>query len=106
MRKSNQSTKRFAFERLELRTVLNGTVLATGAGGTLTLTGDSNKNAIVVHQISTNSDGSGAIIQVLGAGTKINNLDTPPLAIHSLSDREPATVSLPSILNWLAAVTS
>jgi hypothetical protein len=76
MRKSNQSTKRFAFERLELRTVLNGTVMATGAGGTLTLTGDAAKNAIVVHQIGTNPDGSGAIIQVLGAGKKINNLDT------------------------------
>jgi hypothetical protein len=76
MRKSNQASKRFAFEQLELRTVLNGTVMATGAGNSLVLTGDAGNNAIVVHQIGTNSDGSGAIIQVLGSGTKINNLDT------------------------------
>jgi hypothetical protein len=76
MRKSTFSAKQFGFERLEDRAVLNGTVMASGAGGTLTLTGDAANNAIVVHQVGTNSDGSGAIIQVLGAGTKINNTDT------------------------------
>ena len=75
MRKSNPSSPRFTFERLEDRTVLNGTVIGANAAGALTLTGDAAKNAIVVHQIGTNSDG-GAIIQVIGAGTKINNSDT------------------------------
>jgi len=76
MRRSTPSAKQFGFERLEDRAVLNGTVMATGAGGALVLTGDAGNNSIVVHQIGTNSDGSGAIIQVLGAGTKINNTDT------------------------------
>src|SRR5262245_15075412 len=68
--------KTYSFEHLESRTVLNGTVMATGAGGALVLTGDAGNNGIVVRQIGTNSDGSGAIIQVVGAGSKINNLDT------------------------------
>lgn len=76
MRKSTRTSQRFTFERLESRTVLNGTVTATGAGGALVLTGDAAKNNIVVHQVGKNSDGSGAIIQVVGAATKINNLDT------------------------------
>ena len=76
MRKSTLFAKQVGFERLEDRAVLNGTVMATGAGGALVLTGDAKANAIVVHQVGTNSDGSGAIIQVLGAGTKIQNLDT------------------------------
>lgn len=77
MRKSTQTSQRFTFERLESRTVLNGTVTATGAGGALVLTGDAANNAIVVQQIGKNSDGSGAIIQVIStAKTKINNLDT------------------------------
>jgi hypothetical protein len=75
MRKANLSSPRFIFERLEDRTVLNGTVIGANAAGALTLTGDAANNAIVVHQIGTNSNG-GAIIQVLGAGTKINNSDT------------------------------
>jgi hypothetical protein len=76
MRRFSTSLKKtFAFERLEDRAVLNGTVIASGAGGTLTLNGDAGNNAIVVRQIGTNVDG-GAIIQVLGAGTKINNTDT------------------------------
>jgi hypothetical protein len=62
MRKSNLSAKKFTFERLEDRAVLNGTVMATGSGGALVLTGDAGNNSIVVHQIGTNSDGSGAII--------------------------------------------
>jgi hypothetical protein len=74
MRRS--TSKRFSFERLEDRSVLNGTVTATAAGGTLVLTGDAANNAITVHQVGKNSDGS-AIIQVVGAAkTKINNLDT------------------------------
>jgi hypothetical protein len=69
-------TRRNGIERLEDRSVLNGTVTATGAGGTLILTGDAENNAISVIQVSKNSDGSGAIIRVTDAGTKINNLDT------------------------------
>ena len=76
MRSLGKSLKKTcAFERLEDRAVLNGTVMASGAGGTLTLNGDAANNAIVVRQIGTNTDG-GAIIQVVGAGTKINNTDT------------------------------
>ncbi len=76
MRRSSTALKKtFAFERLEDRAVLNGTVLASGTGGALTLNGDAANNAIVVHQIGANVDG-GAIIQVLGAATKINNTDT------------------------------
>ena len=78
MRSRLSSGKRLVFERLEARTVLNGTVMVdsqTTAPGTLTLTGDNSSNVVVVHQIGRNADGD-PVIQVLGAGTKLKDLDT------------------------------
>jgi hypothetical protein len=77
MVRSTQLGKKFGFERLEARTVLNGTVMVdsqTTSPGTLTIAGDSSANIIVIHQTGKNIDGD-PIIQVLGAGTKLNNLD-------------------------------
>jgi hypothetical protein len=78
MRKSTLSARQLGFERLENRTVLNGTVMVdsqTTTPGTLTIAGDNHGNAVIVHQIGKNADGD-PIIQVLGAGTKLNNRDT------------------------------
>jgi hypothetical protein len=78
MRSRFSSAKRLGFERLEARTVLNGTVIVDSqitTPGTLTLSGDNSSNSVVVHQIGKNADGD-PIIQVLGAGTKLKNLDT------------------------------
>ncbi len=75
MRKFKPASRSFGFESLEPRTVLNGTVAATNLAGALTLTGDGAKNVVLVHQVGTNIDG-GAIVQVQGDGTKIDNLDT------------------------------
>jgi len=67
--------KRFGFERLEARTVLNGTVMVTNAGGALTITGDANSNYYQVQQIGVNPNG-GVNVRVTGFATKIDNLDT------------------------------
>jgi len=67
--------KRFGFERLEARTVLNGTVMVTNAGGALTITGDAASNYYVVQQTGTTA-GGGVNVRVTGAATKIDNLDT------------------------------
>jgi hypothetical protein len=78
MRSRLGSGKRLGFERLEARTVLNGTVMVdsqTTTPGTLTLSGDNSSNVVVVHQIGRNADGD-PIIQVVGAGTKLKDLDT------------------------------
>lgn len=78
MRTSTLSVRQFGFERLEDRMVLNGTVMVdsqTTNPGTLTIAGDNGNNAVIVHQIGKNADGA-PIIQVLGASTKLNNLDT------------------------------
>src|SRR5204863_31467 len=42
--------KRLGFERLEARTVLNGTVMVTNAGGALSITGDASSNYFLVQQ--------------------------------------------------------
>ena len=75
MRKSvNNKGRTLRFEGLEDRAMLNGTVLASTSAGVLSLIGDSNANYLTVHQ--TGSGGGGAKIQVVGAATKIQNLDT------------------------------
>jgi hypothetical protein len=65
--------KLFTFERLENRTVLNGTVMISDSGGVLDIAGDVANCAIAVHQVGTNKSDGGAIIQVVGSGTKILN---------------------------------
>ncbi|HTQ38638.1 MAG TPA: hypothetical protein VMJ32_06405 [Pirellulales bacterium] len=78
MRTAKLLKMQLGFERLEERTVLNGTVTVdslTTSPGTLTVAGDSQNNAVIIHQIGKNVDGN-PIIQVLGAGTKLSNLDT------------------------------
>jgi len=67
--------KRFGFERLEARTVLNGTVIVTNAGSALTITGDANSNYYQVQQTGVNPNG-GVNVRVTGFATKIDNLDT------------------------------
>jgi hypothetical protein len=75
-RARNPLTKSFAFERLEARTVLNGTVAISASTGLLLITGDRANNAISVHQVGTNKADGGAIIQVIGLGTKLVNAET------------------------------
>ena len=74
MHRPKYSERRIGFERLDERTVLNGTVtasLGTGAGFVhLRLAGDAAANNIVVHQTGSTA-GGGANIQVIGIGTKI-----------------------------------
>ena len=67
--------KRLGFERLEARTVLNGTVMVTNAGGALTITGDASSNFFQVQQTGTTA-GGGVNVRVTGFATKIDNLDT------------------------------
>src|SRR5262249_41071077 len=67
--------KRLGFERLEARTVLNGTVMVTNAGGGLTITGDASSNYFQVQQTGTTA-GGGVNVRVTGFATKIDNLDT------------------------------
>jgi hypothetical protein len=71
MFKQKSPTSRLSFERLEDRSMLNGTVIASVTGGLLTLTGDSSNNALSVHQVG--SSNGGANIQILGSATKIAN---------------------------------
>src|SRR5262249_45596013 len=75
MRGSLGLKKRLGFERLEARTVLNGTVMVTNAGGALTITGDTNSNYFLVQQTGTTA-GGGVNVRVTGFATKIDNLDT------------------------------
>jgi len=67
--------RRARFERLEDRTVLNGTVMVTNAGGVLTITGDAASNYYQVQQIGTTPTG-GVKVRVIGFATQIQNLDT------------------------------
>ena len=67
--------KRFGFERLESRTVLNGTVFVTGALGALTLQGDTSSNYLLIRQIGT-TPGGGVNIRVQGLATTLDNVDT------------------------------
>ena len=78
MQPVRQPRKRsFAFERLEPRTVLNGTVTVSIQGSAvLDIEGDAANNAVAVHQVGTNRATGGAIIQVVGLGTKIFNAET------------------------------
>jgi hypothetical protein len=75
MRGSLGLKKRLGFERLEARTVLNGTVMVTNAGGALTITGDASSNYYQVLQTGTTA-GGGVNVRVTGFATKIDNLDT------------------------------
>jgi hypothetical protein len=67
--------KRFGFERLENRTVLNGTVFITGALGALTMQGDARSNYLLIRQVGT-TPGGGVNIRVQGLATTLNNVDT------------------------------
>src|SRR5262245_26201214 len=67
--------RRAGFERLEDRTVLNGTVMVTNAGGALAITGDAASNYYQVQQIGTTTTG-GVKVRVTGFATQIQNLDT------------------------------
>jgi hypothetical protein len=76
-----------AFERLESRTVLNGTVtVSVPSPGLLDIEGDRGNNAISVHQVGTNKSDGGAIIQVVGLGTKIFNAQTGKTELRSNSE--------------------
>ena len=75
MRSRVCSDKRFGFERLENRTVLNGTVFVTGALGALTLQGDTSSNYLLIRQIGT-TPGGGVNIRVQGLATRLDNVDT------------------------------
>jgi hypothetical protein len=74
VRKQADTGRRFCFENLENRVVLSGTAVVQSFGSFLSIIGDKS-NTLVVHQVGKNVDG-GAIIQVIGAGTKIKNADT------------------------------
>jgi hypothetical protein len=67
--------KRFGFERLENRTVLNGTVFVTGALGALTMQGDARSNYLLIRQVGT-TPGGGVNVRVQGIATTIDNVDT------------------------------
>ena len=67
--------KRLGFERLEARTVLNGTVMVTNDEGALTITGDASSNYFLVQKTGTTA-GGGINVRVTGFATKIDNLDT------------------------------
>jgi hypothetical protein len=75
MRSRVGSDKRFGFERLEHRTVLNGTVFVTGALGALTMQGDTSSNYLLIRQVGT-TPGGGVNIRVQGLATKLDNVDT------------------------------
>jgi len=75
MRSLVGSGKRYGFERLENRTVLNGTVFVTGALGALTLQGDASSNYLLIRQIGT-TPGGGVNIRVQGLATTLDNVDT------------------------------
>jgi hypothetical protein len=71
-RSHSATGRKLCIEQLEPRTVLNGTVTVSLSGSGLAINGDASANSIIVHQVGKNADG-GAIIQVQGAGTKIEN---------------------------------
>jgi hypothetical protein len=75
MRSRSSYGKRFSFERLEDRTVLNGTVMVSGAGGALTLTGDTSSNYLLIRQAGVTARG-GVNIRVQGLATTVDNVDT------------------------------
>src|SRR5262249_15868605 len=75
MRGSLALKKRLGFERLEARTVFNGTVMVTNGRGALTITGDARRNYYQVLQTGTTA-GGGINVRVTGFATKIDNLDT------------------------------
>ena len=75
MRSLVSSGKRRGFERLENRTVLNGTVFVTGALGALTMQGDARSNYLLIRQVGT-TPGGGVNIRVQGLATKLDNVDT------------------------------
>lgn len=67
--------RRFQFERLEERTVLNGTITFTkDVYGSLFAAGDRSANYLQIHQVG--SSAKGATIHVQGLATKLKNSTT------------------------------
>jgi hypothetical protein len=75
MRGSLSLKKRLGFERLEARTVLNGTVMVGTEGSALGIIGDASSNYYLVQQTGTTA-GGGVNVRVTGFATKIDNLNT------------------------------